>query len=263
MLRVCLLVVLFSSCVAGKKVNLPERKWTLSGTEFFSRAAAMGWKARDSFAVKEILSGNVPGFFGEFVPVDLFVLDSNTGKNISATIFVSKDYLSVGTNDDWARIPLTPMAVKIIADSIGCFLPTRKLVDEIYKSAKVKLAPMPMYAYRDSTVTMFHHHLIIEGQRKGRSGLIAGIKKDVVMTSGSTMGKRADRVAIYGWHKLDGKAIQPLYLGHINWYVDYSHGIRLIWRKMKVEGKWMDYEEVMRDPVLVRLICDEPVCDFN
>ena len=56
------------------------------------------------------------------------------------------------------------------------------MVDDIYKAAKVKLEPVPMYAFRDSTPTMWHHHLIIEGQRKGRKGLIAGIQKDVVIS---------------------------------------------------------------------------------
>ncbi|MBK8139832.1 MAG: hypothetical protein IPK57_01615 [Chitinophagaceae bacterium] len=51
------------------------------------------------------------------------------------------------------------------------------MADDIYKAAKVKLEPVPMYAFRDSTPTMWHHHLVIEGQRKGREGLIAGIKK--------------------------------------------------------------------------------------
>ncbi len=39
-----------------------------------------------------------------------------------------------------------------------------------------------MYAFRDSTITMYQHHLIVEGQRKLRQGLIAGIKKDVVLS---------------------------------------------------------------------------------
>ena len=49
------------------------------------------------------------------------------------------------------------------------------------------------------------------------------------------------RVAIYGWHTLDGKPIQPVYAGHVNWYVDYSHGIRLIAKKVKIDNTWVDY----------------------
>jgi hypothetical protein len=69
-------------------------------------------------------------------------------------------------------------------------------------------------------------------------------------------------VAIYGWHQPNGKPIQPLYTGHVNWYVDYSHGIRLIYRKIKVNGKWMDYTEVLKDNRLKKLLCDEEDCSF-
>lgn len=119
-----------------------------------------------------------------------------------------------------------------------------------------------MFAFRDSTPTMWQHHLIIEGQRKGRRGLIAGIKKDVVLSARINQEKKKDRVAIYGWHKRDGQPIQPLYTGHIYWWVDYSQGIRLLYRKIKVDGQWMDYTDLFSDPVLVRLLCDEPACDF-
>jgi hypothetical protein len=154
------------------------------------------------------------------------------------------------------------MAAQRIADSLQCFLPTRKIVDEIYKAAKVKLEPMPMYAFRDSSPTMYHHHLIIEGQRNNRKGLIAGIKKDVVISSKITLDSRPNRVAIYGWHLLSGKPIQPLYTGHVNWYVDYSHGIRLVYKKINVMGKWWDYDTLLYNSRLRKLICDEEYCDF-
>ena len=247
-------------------MSWPERASSITGNEFYHQAFAMKWKERDSFAVKEILAGAVPSFLKKFVPVHVSIIDSASGKKINATYYVSPDYLSVGTNDDWARINITPMAAQKIADSFNCFLPTRKMVDDIYKAAKLKLEPVTMYAFRDSTPTMWHHHLIVEGQRKGRKGLIAGIKKDVVISgipiAIGTRDGRPDRVAIYGWHKLDGKPIQPLYTGHINWWVDYSQGIRLVYRKIKVNGKWMDYVDVLKDKTLQRLLCDEEWCDF-
>ncbi len=109
---------------------------------------------------------------------------------------------------------------------------------------------------------MYHHHLIIEGQRKGRKGLIAGIKKDIVITGKLLHDPKPNRVAIYGWHKLDGNPIQPLYTGHVNWYVDYSHGIRLVYRKIKIAGNWMDFTDVLRHSVYRKLLCDEEYCDF-
>ena len=256
------LLVLVSSCHPGIKMQWPARSSSLTGNEFYHRAFAMKWAARDSFAVKEVLAGNVPRFLKEFVPINVTITDSLSGKTISATYYVAPDYLSIGTDNDWARINITPYAAQRIADSFQCFLPTRKMVDDIYKAATVKLEPVPMYAFRDSTPTMWHHHLIIEGQRKGRKGLIAGIQKDVVISGKILRDPKPERVAIYGWHKLDGKPIQPLYTGHIYWWVDYSQGIRLVYRKIKVEGKWMDYVDVLKDPRLQKLLCDEEFCDF-
>lgn len=204
----------------------------------------------------------MPSFLKRLVGVDVRIRDSVTGRRIRATYFVTPDYLAVGTNKDWARVPLTPMAAQRIADSLGCFLPTRKMVDDIYRAARVKLEPVPLYALRDSTPTMYHHHLIIEGQRKGRRGLIAGIKKDVVISGKVARDSRPQRVAIYGWHRPDGRPIQPLYTGHVNWYVDYSHGIRLVSRRIRVDGRWMDYADVLKHPVYHRLLCDEEHCDF-
>jgi hypothetical protein len=104
-----------------------------------------------------------------------------------------------------------------------------------------------MYAYRDSSITMWQHHLIIEGQRKNKKGLISGIKKDVVLSNKVLPHAKPNRVAIYGWHLLDGKPIQPVYAGHVNWYVDYSHGIRLIAQKVKIDGVLQNYSVLFGD----------------
>jgi hypothetical protein len=255
------LLLLFVSCQGIKKIKGPERFSSLTGSAFYKQAAGMNWKGRDSLALREILAGNIPSFLMKFVAVHISVSDSVSGQTINAVFYAAPDYLSVGTDDDWARINITPMAAQQIADSLNCFLPTRKMVDDIYKAARLKPEPVPMYAFRDSTPTMWQHHLIIEGQRKGKMGLIAGIKKDVVISSKIISDAQPNRVAIYGWHKPDGRPIQPLYTGHVNWYVDYSHGIRLVYRKIKVEGKWMDYTDILTDKGLQKLLCDEPVCD--
>ena len=269
-MRNCRRYALFLLALAGllpacktMRIAAPARHSQTGGSAFYARAAAMNWAARDSFAVAELLEGNMPSFLLKFSRIDLLYRDSVTGKTIRARAFVAPDYLSVGTDADWARLCISPMAAQRIADTLHCFLTTRKLADDIYRQAKVKLDPVPMYAFRDSTPTMWQHHLIIEGQRKGRKGLIAGIKKDVVISGKVTRDTKPNRVAIYGWHKMDGRPIQPLYTGHVNWYVDYSQGIRLVYRKLKVNGKWMDYTDIMKDPVLQRLLCDEAWCDFT
>lgn len=255
-------ILLAASYGCGQHLYLPKASTTsVTGEQFYEQAKQMQWKQRDSFAVAQMLAGNIPEFLLKLVPIHISIVDSITGKWHRATFYAMPDYLSIGTNHDWARVPLTPMAAQQVADSLNCFLPTRKMVNDIYHAAKVKLAPVPMYSHRDSTITMWQHHLIIEGQRKGQHGLIAGIKKDIVISDQLTRSSKTNRVAIYGWHQLNGKPIQPLYTGHVDWYVDYSHGIRFIYRKIKVNGQWMDYTEVMNNPVFKKLLTDESFGD--
>lgn len=257
------IVIFFTACSSSRfylpvaSPNLP----VMGGNAFFKLVADKGWRQRDSLGLKEITGGNIPGFFKKFIPVHSQINDS-TGKAHIAVFYVSPDYVVLGTDNDFARLPLTAMAGQKIADHFDCFLPTKKMTDLIYKQAEVKLEPVPMLAFRDSSVTMWQHHLIIEGQRKGRKGLIAGIKKDVVISPKMMNNAKSDRVAIYGWHRLNGQPIQPLYTGHINWWVDYSHGIRLVYKKIKVNGRQMDYKDVLKDPVYHKLLSDEGVSDF-
>ena len=235
---------------------MPSSNNKLSGYSFYKKAVTFQWSARDSFAINSILNGDIPSFYKKFTKVHTkIVTDQN--KIIRAKYYVARDYLVIGNNKDWARIPLTPMAAQKIADSLHCFLPTTKMVEEIYTQSKVKLEPIPMYAYRDSTITMWQHHLMIEALRKGKRGLISGIKKDVVLSNKIIEQGKTNRVAIYGWHQLNGKPIQPLYAGHINSYVDYSHGIRLVLDKIKVNGKWMHYTSILKDPLLRKLLTNE------
>ncbi|WP_119078707.1 hypothetical protein [Chitinophaga alhagiae] len=257
-----LLCMLTASCGTAYRLQLPPRPDNaVTGNGFYKVVDSMKWHTREPLAMREILSGNVPGFLRKFVPVHTSITTGG-GKKISATFFVAPDYLSIGSNNDFARVPLTPITGQRIADSLQCFLPTRKMVDDIYRQANVKLEPVPLYGFRDSAIIFWHHHLIIEGQRKGRAGLIGGIKKDVVISEKVARDSRPNRVAIYGWHQPDGKPIQPLYTGHVDWYVDYSHGIRLVYRKIKVNGQWMDYTEVLQHPEYKALLCDEDACDF-
>lgn len=258
-----ILIGLLFGCKSGQQLALPARQDTaITGQQLYRQIGGMDWKQREPVIISEILNGNVPGFFKKLVPVYVQVTDPATGQIIKATYFVTPDYVMVGSSSNFARVPLTPMAAQQIADSLHCFLPTRKMVNDIYAAAKVQLEPVPLFAYRDSALTFYHHHLIIEGQRQGRKGLIAGIKKDVVISSKITTDPKPNREAIYGWHLPGGKPIQPVYTGHVNWYVDYSHGIRLVYETIIVNGKKYHYKEVLQDEKMKMLLCDEADCSF-
>lgn len=263
MIRYVFIAGIFLSCSTTKKLKLPPgRPDAVSGTAFYKKISSLKWSEREPLILNEILSGNIPSFLKQLVPIHIELFDSLANKKLHATFFVTRDYLAIGSNKDFVRTPMTPMLAQRIADSLNCFLPTKKMVNDIYTHARIKLEPVPLVANRDSAGTFYEHNLLIEGQRKKRRGLVAGIKKDVVISSLLNEVSGKNSVAIYGWHRLTGIPIQPLYTGHVNWYVDYSHGIRLIYRMIIIDGKQYDYIEILKNKKLYRLLCDEPDCSF-
>jgi hypothetical protein len=229
--------------------GIPPRPTTAPGGKSFAESIAdLPPKARENAIVQEILRGNIPDFLRTFVTIRL---DNGT------TYEVMADYLAIGSDADFVRMPMTPQSATIIATAFGCTLPTRKMVNDIYAQAQVKLEPKPLTKDRELIETFVQHNDIIERQRAGKplGQLVAGQKKDVVITN--RLKEKPHKVAIYGWHQLDGKPIQPLYLGHADYYVDYSHGIRLVKQTMTVDGKPRKVADVLRDPEMSKLLSDE------
>ncbi len=215
--------------------------------------------ARETAISQEILRGNVPQFWRDFRSVTAESRDTD-GQTHKIVYRVSPDYLAVGSDEDFVRIPLTPYIAQNIADMLSCVLPTRKMVDDVYTHADAKLAPQPLTEKRESLAIFLEHHQLIQKQLQSQPArFVAGIKKDMVITK--ELAKRPGHVAIYGWHKLDGKPIQPLTTVHVDWYVDYSHGIRLVDQWAEVDGKPMLIREVLRDKNLCGLLSDEGPLD--
>lgn len=241
-----LMALLGAACSSSYRIQLTtasaDHAW--SGSSFYAKASAMHWQQRDSMALEWFSRGQVPYFWRRFQTVKITGRDSG-GQAVVTRLWVSPDYLVLGHDADWARVPITPMAAQQMMDKVGAVFPTSLIVDSIWSQAKLKLAPLPMYAHRDSGATMYAHHLMIEGQRAGQPGLIAGIKKDVVTSNRLLVRER--RVAIYGWHWPNGRAIQPVYAGHINWYVDYSHGIRFVLNEVRLNGRRRMLTDLLSD----------------
>ena len=157
---------------------------------------------------------------------------------------------------------MNPHTAQRLATQFGASLLTAKLSDHCYAMAPLKLSPF-FYApvgNANETVEQFAAHNTRIEKQKAKAGakngqLIAGIKKDVILSE--RIAERPDRVVIYGWHKEDGNPIQPVYSGHIDWYVDYSHGIRFINNQVRIDGRSYLLTEVFKDPVLYKLFSDE------
>ncbi len=235
----------------------PKPQQTPSGgTEILAHVANMPLADREETLFQQITTGGLPEFLRKFKTIRVTGVDSK-GVTHTAEYEVTPDYLAVGNDKDFVRVPLTPMTAGRIAERFGCALPTRKMVNDIYAHSDLKLEPRPLTVEREAVKTFVEHNAIIETQRQGKplGLLVAGIKKDVVTTPLLT--SRPNHVAIYGWHTLDGKPIQPLTTIHRDTYVDYSHGVRLIKQTLLVDGKPMTISAVLNDPQLRFLLSDE------
>jgi hypothetical protein len=256
-------LVLSASSAIAQTLPLPERPPNAPGGKQFAREIeALPQPDRETQIIRQILSGNVPRFLRQFRPVN--ITNTLNGSVHTAKIFVAPDYLSVGDDVDFFLTPLTPGAAQRIANALDCALPTPKMVDLIYAAAPVKLEPLPLTpSAAMTTVPVFiTHNEMVRTQRLALAPnqlteLTAGHKKDVVVCA--RLAQSPGRVAIYGWHRPGGKPIQPLYLGHTSAWADYSHGIRLVNRKMFVDGNETTVARVLADPTLCALLSDEGV----
>lgn len=262
-----LLWILASGSMLAGDVSLPPRPPDAAkGAAFAGRIAALDLATREQEIMAEVARGNVPDFWRHFVPVT--VTRPVEARDTTAVYEVSPDYLAIGADDDYFLVPVSPATAQALADKLDCVLPTPRMVGDIYAAAAVKLPPMPIPPSAGmTTVPVFQQHNEIVGRQRAGvlaahplGALVAGDKKDLVLTR--LLVNAPDKVAIYGWHRLDGTPIQPLYLGHAASWVDYSQGTRLVRRSMTVDGQATTVAAVLADAKRCVLLSDEgPLLD--
>jgi hypothetical protein len=231
----------------------------LTGTGFLASTEGVSPVTRQRAAVRELVSGNLPSSLRPLAPVRLVAGDD------TLTLWVTRDYLAVGSDDDAVRMPLSLPSARAVARACGMLLPTTRIVDAIFRQADLRLEPQPMTpgpAMRSNDYYRRHQRQI-EEQRAGRApdGLIAGHKKDVVITT--RLRTEPDRVAIYGWHRGPDDPIQPLSLWHTASYEDYSHGLRLVWPEARLNGEWVRLADLVDHPVWGSRLTDEPGLEWE
>ena len=177
-------------------------------------------------------------FFQKIV-IRTAVVDSVAALKIPHTIelLVLPDYLMVGTDDDYVRMPMSPVAAGAIAQALDCSLPTAYMVDRINDVAQGRL---DIFAFRprgnrnsDPIVYQDHNHVLVRmfEMRDYRLGqFISGLKKDMIQTC---------------WRKLS-----PLYPHEVVIYGWRNHVV--------VDGEKVDLRQLLRHPTLFKLLSDEP-----
>ena len=228
------------------------------GTAFMQSLAGLDRDAREKAVLRELKSGNIPDFLRHLVSITVKATDAE-GREHTAVYQVMPDYLAIGSDRDFVRVPMNPHTAQAFCDAFGFVLPTTKMVDDIWQQATSKIIPQPLTQSRDDPLTFLAHSRMIDDQITGQylGELRAGHKKDLVITS--SLNESPKRVAIYGWHFPSGEPIQPLTTVHVDWYVDYSHGIRPVQGTIKVDGADMPYQAVLGDPKLHVLLSNEGV----
>jgi len=232
----------------------------MTGSEFAQHVSSLGKEQREEAILAELSRGNLPEFLTRFKPVRLEHSFAD-GITRSVVIFVMPDYLSVGSDRDFLRVPMNLHTAAELARRFRCILPTKKMVDAIFVQSDCHLVPQPMAPgpqMRSTAYYRLHNEKIREqGLALGvRSGdLVSGHKKDLVLTN--RLAAMPGRVAIYGWHWPTGVPIQPLSTVHGSEYADYSHGVRLVGQTVLVDGVIWSIFDLLRDRDFATLVSDE------
>jgi hypothetical protein len=218
---------------------------------------------RENAIYSEVLNGNVPDFMRNLVPVTSSATIGHT--LYTAIYYVLPDYTAIGCDTDYFLCPMTPLLAQRIADQIGCTLPTRKMVNDIWTTATVHLEPstippsaqmvtVPIF-YQEDTTVWKQRKAVLAAHPLGE--LVGGDKKDVVISNHIYGNPSPGRVVIYGWHHTTGVPIQPLYWGHENTYADYSHGIRFVQLACTLNGNATTVNNILTSTALDSVLSDE------
>lgn len=262
------LLVLISSLIphglTAQKLEVQERSAdALTGTEFKNEVQNLSLEEREQAIFREVMKGNIPEFLRDLAPVSF----SETIKDstFQVTFYVIRDYLAVGSDSDYFLMPMTPVLAQKICNALGMTLPTRKMVDQVWSAASIKLSPSPIPASPEMTTipVMWQHNQTVRAQREENldqfppGSLVAGHKKDVIISNRIYRNPSPERVVIYGWHYQNGDPIQPVYAGHDNRYADYSHGIRLGHDSVRVNGETKSLAEILKSSKYAPLFSNE------
>jgi len=262
----CLSVLFLAVTLSARAqtLNLPPRATNApNGTQFTNIITSLSRDEREQWIYAQIISGNVPNWLRTLKPINV------SAAGHTATYYVTPDYISIGSDTDFFREPMTPLLAQRLGDRLGYSLPTRKMVNQIWSSSAVKITPTTIPADPDMiTVPYFaQHNAAVAAQRNATTNaqplgaLVGGTKKDVIISAriytNFASPSITKTVVIYGWHYTDGTFIQPIYNGHEETYADYSHGIRFVQMNLTVDGGANTITNVLTSAPLCSLLSDD------
>lgn len=232
----------------------------MNAREFLKSIENKDYKIRDELCCEYAINNKCS--LDNFKPITV-----DDGKN-KLVYLVSNNYLSF----EDVIVPLSATRAQKIMDNAYCTLPTKKMVEQIWQQSEIKVKQIAKGPPYDSS--MFSIKEIIKNSElinkelvgKDVTKLIAGHKKDVVLTNKLAPNNPNKRVAIYGWHGTNGVPIQGPVINSTSherdYYYDYSHGIRLISRDCTLDGEVADLLDILASDEYSHLISDEGKLNF-
>ena len=235
----------------------------LTGSQFAKNNMNTERFIREDNILNELINGNIPDFMRNFSAITI----TENGNTI--TYMVTPDYISLGSDNDYLRIPINAITAQKIADKFDCSLPTKKMVDDIWKYSINKLEPIshgpPYDASMYSTARYVWHNDCINKQmiNKNNNYLTGGHKKDLILSNKLSPNNPEKKVCIYGWHQSNGKPIQGKnYWSHEVNYHDYSQTARFIANDVIVNGNPYRLQDIFTNNNLCYLVSDEGIVTF-
>ena len=123
--------------------SIPQRSpQALTGSQFAESVSNMDRQQREHAILGQLLEGNLPSFLRTLVPLKLNY-ELASGKTFAAMTFVMPEYLAIGSDHDFLRIPMNLHTATAVADRFGFVLPTKKIVDAIYDQSTCRFKPQP------------------------------------------------------------------------------------------------------------------------
>lgn len=254
---------------------LPERKKdSITGSQFMVELEKIYGPKYEEAVIREVLAGNVPDFIRPENWKEIKIKEKIGGLFVTMTIRVAPDYLAIGSNDDYVRVPLSPIGLQTLLSQMDAALPTKKIVDIIDKEAHdglLKLVDAKAVSKRSGipldkgTTYMIKPDFtwsasiladeLISGKKLPKMSLVSGHKKDVIVHPVPIEAKR--NLIQYRPNHPQGLD----FLNHFKDHTDYSLGARLVDSVVRVQitgerevDKNMKYSDIIMDPQLFRLL---------
>ena len=91
----------------------PRSPDAITGSEFMQSVTNMSFADREIEIYNEISSGNIPNFLRELTTIET-TFNDESGTPHTIQYEVMPDYLAIGSDDDFCRIPMGPITAQIV-----------------------------------------------------------------------------------------------------------------------------------------------------